>query len=156
MKRQELLLAIHAATEQAGGGLTEASAQACRRRYRAVLTGGARQCPPPAPKAHAGPGRTARSKSRNLLERLRAVETETLRLMTDARVPFTHNQSANDIRMTKLQQTISGCFRSLQGAQIFGRVRSYLSTCRKHGISPTDALRTLFAGQLPDFIAKLE
>ena len=153
---QELLLEIHAATETAGGRLTEESAQAFRRRYRAVLTRGDKQCPPPEPKAHAGPGRTAKSKSRNLLERLRAFETETLRFMTDARVPFTNNQSENDLRMTKVQQKISGCFRSFQGAEIFCRVRSYLSTCRKHDISPTDALHTLFAGQLPDFIAKLE
>ena len=156
LKMQELLLEIHEATEKAGGRLTEESTQSFRRRYRAILTRGDQECPPPDPKVHAGPGRTAKTKSRNLLERLRAFETETLRFMTDARVPFTNNQSENDIRMTKVQQKISGCFRSFEGAQIFCRVRSYLSTCRKHDISPTDALHTLFSGHLPDFIAKLE
>ena len=76
--------------------------------------------------------------------------------MTDKLVPFTNNQGENDIRMTKVQQKISGCFRSFQGAQIFCRVRSYLSTCRKHNLAPTDALQTLFLGRLPDFIKQLE
>lgn len=153
---QELLLEIHEAAEKAGGCLTQESAQSFRRRYRSVLTRGDQQCPPPDPKAHAGPGRSAKSKSRNLLERLRAFETETLRFMTDKLVPFTNNQGENDIRMTKVQQKISGCFRSFEGAQIFCRVRSYLSTCRKHNLAPTDALQTLFSGRLPDFIKQLE
>ena len=76
--------------------------------------------------------------------------------MTDKLVPFTNNQGENDIRMTKVQQKISGCFRSFQGAQIFCRVRSYLSTCRKHNLALTDALQTLFLGRLPDFIKQLE
>ena len=76
--------------------------------------------------------------------------------MTDKLVPFTNNQGENDIRMTKVQQKISGCFRSFQGAQIFCRVRSYISTCRKNDIQPTEALQTLFSGRLPDFLAKLE
>jgi len=53
--------------------------------------------------------------------------------------------------MTKVQKKISGCFRSLEGAKIFCRLRSYLSTCRKHNISSSDALELLFDGKLPDF-----
>ncbi|NOT13443.1 MAG: transposase, partial [Methylococcaceae bacterium] len=64
----------------------------------------------------------------------------------------TNNQGENDIRMTKLQQKISGCFRSPEGADIFCRVRSYLSTCRKNQVSATQALTLLFDGKLPDFI----
>ena len=74
------------------------------------------------------------------------------RFMTDVDVPFTNNQGENDIRMTKLQQKISGCFRSKEGADIFCRVRSDLSTCRKNNVSATDALTLLFEGRLPDFI----
>jgi transposase len=73
--------------------------------------------------------------------------------MTDADVPFTNNQGENDIRMTKAHQKISGCFRSPGGADIFCRVRSYVSTCRKNNLSATEALTMLFEDKLPDFIA---
>jgi len=154
---QDLLLEINEATDTAGGCLPDADANEFRTRYRRVLTQGELECPPPVPKKGKDkPGRVAKSKSRNLLERLRDFETETLRFMTDKLVSFTNNQGENDIRMTKVQQKISGCFRSFEGAQIFCRVRSYLSTCRKQGLAPTEALQILFEGQLPDFIAALE
>jgi transposase len=156
LKMQKLLLDMRHDVEAAGGSVSEEAAQSFRRRYRAILARADEECPPPDPPNKAGVGRVARSKSRNLLERLRNFEAETLRFLTDARVPFTNNQSENDIRMTKVQQKISGCFRSLEGARIFCRVRSYLSTCTKHGIMPTEALDLLFSGTLPDFIAALQ
>ena len=54
--------------------------------------------------------------------------------------------------MTKVQQKISGCFRSMEGGNIFCRVRSYISTCRKQGLSASQALTLLFEGELPDFM----
>ncbi|MBL3534202.1 MAG: transposase, partial [gamma proteobacterium endosymbiont of Lamellibrachia anaximandri] len=87
-----------------------------------------------------------------LLERLRDFEQDVLRFMENEIVPFTNNQGENDLRMTKVQQKISGCFRSMEGAKIFCRVRSYLSTCRKHGMTATDALALLFKGQNPGFM----
>jgi transposase len=152
---QALLLEINKAVEAEGGRLTKKVAKKFRSRYRNILTRGDRECPAPSG-ASERPGRIARSKSRNLLERLREFETETLRFMTDKRVPFTNNQGENDIRMTKVQQKISGCFRSFEGAQMFCRIRGYLSTCRKHEVAPTKALQLLFAGKLPEFVTKLE
>ncbi|MCP4369506.1 MAG: transposase, partial [Deltaproteobacteria bacterium] len=90
--------------------------------------------------------------ARNLLERLRDFENDVLRFLDNNMVPFTNNLGENDIRMTKVQQKISGCFRSVDGAKIFCRVRSYLSTCRKQGINSSNALDILFRGELPDFI----
>jgi transposase len=60
--------------------------------------------------------------------------------MEDDSVPFTNNLDENDIRVTKARQKISGCFRSLDGARVFCRVRGYLSTCRKQGISSSHVL----------------
>jgi len=66
-------------------------------------------------------------------------------------VPFTNNQGENDLRMTKVQQKISGCFRSFKGATAFCRCRSYISTCRKQAVSSSQALRMLFDGKKPAF-----
>jgi transposase len=93
-----------------------------------------------------------RSKSRNLLERLRDFETDVLRFMVEEEVPFSNNLAENDLRMTKVQQKISGCFRSPEGARIFCRIRSYISTCRKQGVTASVALRLLFEGKSPSFM----
>lgn len=120
--------------------------------YRQIIRMGEGQMPlvPPDPNLKKKRGREKKTKERNLLERLRDFEADTLRFMRDPQVPFTNNAGENDLRMTKVQQKISGCFRSIEGAKIFCRVRSYLLTAQKHGITATDALKTLFAGKLPD------
>ncbi len=99
-------------------------------------------------------GKLARSKARNLLERLRNFEDDVLRFMDEMEVPFSNNQAENDLRMTKVQQKISGCFRSVEVAKIFCRIRSYLSTCRKQGLTASEALRLLFQGKRPPFMAE--
>ncbi len=72
--------------------------------------------------------------------------------MDDPKAPFTNNQGENDIRMTKVQQKISGCSRSEKEAAMFCRIRSYLYTCRKHDMNASAALQLLFEGRLPDFL----
>ena len=67
--------------------------------------------------------------------------------MTDSSVPFANNGSERDLRMVKLQQKISGCFRTPDGARSFCRVRSYLSTARKQGHSLLSALERAFNGK---------
>ena len=86
-----------------------------------------------------------------MLERLIDYEEDVLRFMTDAYVPFTNNAAENSIRMTKVHQKISGCFRSMEGAEIFCRIRGYLSTCRKQGMSATQAMTIVFEEKLPEF-----
>jgi transposase len=117
-------------THDAGGQLGIEEAWRYTKRYREILQEADQECPAPV-KADKKKGKTARSRARNLLERLRGFETGTLRFMVDEKVPFSNNHAENDLRMTKVQQKISGCFRSMEGAKIFCRIRSYLSTCRK-------------------------
>ncbi len=152
-----LLLEIDQSVDDAGGSLNSKSSDTYRAKYRAILAAAQIECPPPdESKRKSSRGRMKRSKARNLLERLISFEKETLRFMDDPLVPFTNNQGENDIRMTKVQQKISGCFRSEKGAAIFCRIRSYLSTCRKHDMNASAALRLIFEGKLPDFIAEAE
>jgi transposase len=148
-----LLLEINGAVDNAGGCLDPSSSELYRKRYRKLLVEAEIRCPAPkkSPK-NLKPGRVARSKSRNLLERLQNFEDDVLRFMDDPLVPFTNNQSENDLRMIKVQQKVSGCFRSMEGAKIFCRIRSYLTTCRKQDVSATEALRLLFQGKWPAFM----
>ena len=90
-------------------------------------------------------GRVAQSVSRNLLDRLIEHKTAYLRFVTDFRVPFDNNLAERDLRMSKLQQKISGCFRTKNGANIFCRIRGYISTLRKQGFQLLPALFSLWS-----------
>jgi len=149
---QDLLVEMNKAVDAAGGVLSSGKQVEYQEQYRNILKLGDDECTRPPPKEPGKRGRQKKSKSRNLLERLRDFESDVLRFMSVAIVPFTNNQAENDLRMTKVQQKISGCFRSMEGARIFCRIRSFLSTCRKNNVSPTEALRLLFQGKLPEFM----
>ena len=154
---QQLSLLLKEANEMvhgAGGCLDSATAEQYRVRYRELLQQAELECPAPEPAPKNGKrGRTAKSKSRNLLERLQSFENDVLRFLDDPLVPFTNNQAENDLRMIKVQQKVSGCFRSMDGAETFCRIRSYITTCRKQGITASEALRLLFQGKWPDFMS---
>ena len=92
-------------------------------------------------------GKQKQRDGKNLLDRLHEKQESVLRFLYDSLVPFTNNQGEQDIRMMKLKQKISGCFRSFTGGQYFCRCRSYLSTARKQGWNILDALVTAFRGQ---------
>jgi len=147
-----LLTEANNRTDEVGGQLSADEQRRVRKRYRRILAQAETENPIPPEPAEKKRGRVAQTKTRNLLDRMRGYEDDILRFMTDADVPFTNNQAERDIRMVKVQQKISGSFRSWDGAQFFCRIRGYLSTCEKHNISSADALKTLFNGEFPDFV----
>ncbi len=114
-------------------------------RYFEILAAGyAAQAPPPASSAGSCKARPKQSQAKNLLDALMARAEHVLALLDDLRIPFTNNQAERDLRWAKVQQKISGTFRSATGATAFCSIRSYLSTMQKQGHSMLSALAAVF------------
>jgi transposase len=128
---KELLLAMKEAVErerEAGGNRLKSPMLAdLSEHYDRLVAAGLEAQPPP------GVPEQVQKQARNLLLRLERRKEEVLLFMNDFSVPFENNQAERDLRMIKLQQKTSGCFRTEQGARQFCRMRSYLSTMRKQG-----------------------
>jgi transposase len=90
--------------------------------------------PPPDKTTKRARGRPKQAKGKNLLDRLLKYQDETLRFLSDFRVPFTNNLAERDLRMVKVKEKISGTFVSFKGGEMFCRIRSYISTLKKNNI----------------------
>jgi transposase/uncharacterized coiled-coil protein SlyX len=115
------------------------------RRYDELVVAGRLANPPPVRTGKQG--RPSRTKAANLAERLSRYRDDVLRFATDFSSPFDNNLAERDLRMVKLQQKISGCYRTEAGATNYLAIRSYVSTVRKQGINAFGALRDLFEGK---------
>jgi transposase len=137
--------AVEAARERGQAALSARARRRFRQRYTRLLAEGLAANPPP---SDAGPprrGRPKQSKAKNLLDRLARAD-EVLAFMDDVAIPFDNNQAEQDVRMVKVQQKVSGTFRSEAGAYTFARIRGYLSTLRKQRLPALAALESLFSG----------
>jgi len=147
---KDLLQRMHDSVKlQAAAGGPHDSPQlgAWTRKYRACLQQGARENPMGRAKDSKSRGRPKHSKAQNLLIRMWKHQRSILAFLNDYRVPFTNNQGEQDIRMLKVQQKISGSFRSGAGAEAFARIRSYVSTVRKNRGDVFGELVALFEGR---------
>ena len=104
--------------------------------YEDVLTLGEKELPEIPPKPKGKPGKIAKSDAHNLWERLKKHQVSVTRFAQDPHVPFTNNRAERDLRMSKVKQKVSGCFRTEQYAQAYCRVSCYLQTMANKGINP--------------------
>lgn len=147
---KKLLCRIHTLVERRrASGFSELDERTLKRNracYDALIAKGLRNNPRQRGSPHVR-GRVKQSKVRNLLERLRDHADSVLLFMYDFAVPFTNNLAERGLRMSKVKMKISGCFRSYSGANIYCRIRSFLSTLAQNGVSIFNAIVSAFNGQ---------
>jgi len=147
MKRllQETCKKVSKSTEKK---LTDNDLANLQKRYRNILTRGEKELPPIPPKPSGKRGKLAKSDAHNLWERLKAHEASVLLFAKDPHVSFTNNRAEQDLRMAKVKQKVSGCFRSEIYAQAYCRISSYLQTMANKGYNPLIAIQLALAGEL--------
>jgi transposase len=148
-RMKKLLLEIKQAVAENAGVLKPQTLQKFEKRYAEILELGEQTNPLHAKSQSAihKRGKQARTKARNLLDRMRLYAADILRFMYDPDVPFDNNLAERDIRMSKVKQKISGGFRSDQGSAAFDRIRSYIATATKQQISVFSAIQAAISGR---------
>lgn len=118
-----------------------------QKRYRNILTRGAKELPAIPPKPNGKRGKIAKSDAHNLWERLNEHETAVLLFAKKSHVSFTNNRAERDLRMAKVKQKVSGCFRTELYAKAYCRISSYLQTMASKGYNPLIAIQMAMNGK---------
>ncbi len=131
--------------------LSEQEYKNLQKRYRNIPTRGEKELPTIPPKQNGKWGWLAKSDAHNLWERLKAHESAVLLFAKLPHVPFTNNRAERDLRMTKVKQKVSGCFRKSMYAKAYCRISSYLQTMANKGYNPLVDIQIALSGQLLNF-----
>ena len=115
---------------------------------RNILIRGEKELPPIPPRLNGKRGRIAKSDAHNLWERMKQHEQAVLLFAKLAHVSFTNNRAERDLRMSKVKQKVSGCFRTRQYAEAYCRISSYLQTMANQGYNPLEAIQMAFSEQI--------
>jgi hypothetical protein len=127
--------------------LTDQELANLQKRYRNILTRGEKELPPIPPKPSGKRGKLAKSDAHNLWERLKKYEVAVLVFAKDPHVAFTNNRAEQDLRMAKVKQKVSGCFRAEIYAKAYCRISSYLQTMANQGHNPLIAIQMALASE---------
>ncbi|MCP5090195.1 MAG: IS66 family transposase [Gammaproteobacteria bacterium] len=128
--------------------LTRREHKRLRKRYRDILALGEKELPPIPPRQQGKRGRVAKSDAHNLWERLKKYEKAVLLFAKRSYVSFTNNRAERDLRMSKVKQKVSGCFRTRKYAEAYCRISSYLQTMANQGYNPLVAIQLALSGQI--------
>jgi len=132
--------------------LAEPEPRAVRKRCRTILAKGKRELPKPPPRTRGRRGRVAKPDAENLHEAFARHETEILRFARSPAVPFTDNRSGRDIRMARVRQRISGCFRSPKHAEAWCRIPGYLKSMGYRGCNPMTSIQIALTGKAAEMV----
>lgn len=140
-------IAVHKAKNSGKTALSQEQIKKFIKNYEKIIKSAKNYYPSPEKLTKRARGRPKQEKGKNLLDRLSKYQDETLRFLSDFRVPFTNNLAERDLRMIKVKEKISGSFASFRGGEIFCRIRSYISTLKKNNIAVLQGLRDALVGK---------
>ena len=151
-KRMKHLLVdtCHAVAKRKDKRLSDDAYKAVQKRYRTILTQGERELPPIPARKKGQRGRVAKSDAHNLWERMKKHESAVLLFAKNPDVAFTNNRAERDLRMSKVKQKVSGCFRTRKYADAYCRISSYLQSMANQGYNPLVAIQIALAGRAVD------